>query len=111
MNEDKLKELETKFPYHKEVIELITTYRQLEKDNKALDEKHDDCIDSLCDAADEYFKMKEANAELLAALKQYNETIENYVTMENQIPFDDPAYKDDVEIINKVRQITQHKGE
>ena len=67
MNEDKLKELETKFPYHKEVIELITTYRQLEKDNKALDEKHDDCIDSLCDAADEYFKMKEANAELLAA--------------------------------------------
>ena len=108
MNEDKLKELETKFPYHKEVIELITTYRQLEKDNKALDEKHDDCIDSLCDAADEYFKMKEANAELLAALKEIEFQAKG-VTLSN-----DSKYQSEVAqcIENNARQAYgKHKGE
>ena len=99
MNEDKLKELETKFPYHKEVIELITTYRQLEKDNKALDEKHDDCIDSLCDAADEYFKMKEANAELQAALKPFAHLKgRSMVTVPNDLRFAEQVYN-------------KHKGE
>ena len=86
------------------LVDLITRYRQLEKDNELLS-------DRLSGAVRIANKSELDRIELLAALKRYNETIENYVTMESQIPFDDPAYKDDVEIINKVRQITKHKGE
>ena len=107
MNDDKLKELEANAENNRlerrvlidpiTVIDLIKSYRQLEKDF----------------AEEEARTQKQCGqiTDLLAALKRYNETIENYVTMENEIPFDDPAYKDDVEIINKVRQITKHKGE
>ena len=84
------------------VTDLITAYRQLEKDNKKLDEKHDDCIDNLCDAADEYFKMKETNAELLAALEPFA-TANKVKNPPDAIPYRE--YEKAEQVYNK------HKGE
>ena len=111
MNEDRIKRLDSvdfgssgEIWWNDEIKSLIKYVRQLEKDNAELAGSNDRLLEIVS-------KLKKANAELLAVLKQYNETIENYVTMESQIPFDDPTYKDDVEIIKKVRLITKHKGE
>ncbi len=49
-------------------LDLITYVRQLEKEKEELDEKYNGLSDNTCDAADDYFKIKEANAELLSLI-------------------------------------------
>ena len=61
ISNEKLKEIEIKFPYHEEIVDLITAYRQLEKDNKSDMKQITDLI-----GYGVYYQ--EANAELLAAL-------------------------------------------
>ena len=117
MNDKKLKEIEIKFPYHEEIVDLITAYRQLEKDKQRLQKANDELFGQMTEESDRADKAEEANAELLAVLTtdevDHSTLVETLNSARRIILRLEPEYCYELteELCAWAEKLTKHKGE
>ena len=124
MNKHKLKELWDAvkiqhWRFSQDIHDLITAYRQLEKDKEKLEVLQDIDADTINNYAEAVAKLKEANAELLAALKPFakmGEALEKSKTFAWKCPETEVMYVSGAKLTlfdfrAPLDLVNKHKGE